>query len=874
MVTARDMPNARVEVAFDTATWRTRPAEGEWTRVDVDRNTLDLGPTASNASTSDHASFDVTDLDVRIKVALADWTPATAQVLLSRFNALVSNGGGYQMVVNATTGIVRLRWSTGAANLLADSTVAPTVADGAELWLRVTLDVNNGAAGYTVTFYTSTDATDDHSLVTWTQLGAAVTVAGVTSIGANALNLVWGTDIFGSNPVTGDIFAAAVLDGIGGTVVTSPVFAEAEVGDTTLTDAQGRVYTLAGAAAIEAVWTGCPLRHLTAERGARLKVAEVESGTATSVIDNRSRNLDPSNTSSAWAPNVRPRRRIRYVLEPEGEDDIVAHTGFVERFPLAWEVGDHTVDITSTDLLALIGEEPLPESVHHWTVADLGAVLHWPMADDAGSVMEDVIGTRDGAYRLGAEGGIDVVPYAKGGARFSAYSSGNRKVPQATLDAGLLNLPADFSISTWFQAEANYPDGVTGALYDIGLFQQDGFFDGLGSSAPYIYFLVFASGEFRGVPRFYIGNATDFQDFLPNGGVVDLLDGAPHHILATVDGTNETITVYVDGVALTQGGTVLSVGSWPALPTDTTTLIGNNSNVEWASFDAASQVETSWKVGHVSVYESVLTAADAVTLYESGALAWSGDRTGERLGRVLDTIGVDADDRSIATGSQVCGPTLLGGTLAEYISMLVSTEQGTCYVDGDGRITFTERPENDPTPVYTFAGNADDGVPYTDVEPDYSLDRIVNDVTVTREVGLPQRSTNEDSATEWGTVPADFTTGHLSASGARATGARITIRNGDPRLVFPGLDLAMRRADVPIGVASLALGEAVTVIANPTPDGTPISQLSLVERIEMELDWQAEKDWRLSLGVTEHTVLPFLAWDTPGSGWNESVWND
>jgi len=87
--------------------------------------------------------------------------------------------------------------------------------------IRVDLDVDNGASGHDVDFYTS-DAIDG----TWTQLGSTVTVAGTTDIKTNDAPLTLGgtSDNPTSYPVS-RIFAFEMRDGGGtGTVVANPDF--------------------------------------------------------------------------------------------------------------------------------------------------------------------------------------------------------------------------------------------------------------------------------------------------------------------------------------------------------------------------------------------------------------------------------------------------------------------------------------------------------------------------------------------------------------------------------------------------------------------------------------------------------------------------
>jgi hypothetical protein len=174
-------------------------------------NYLYLPGVASNyASAPDSAALDVTgDIDLRVKVALDDWTPAAITPFITKWAA-----SNYSYFFNiATDGKLQLFWTAnGSTTLNVKSTVVPTVTDGSTLWVRVTLDVDNGASGNDVVFYTSPDGT------TWTQLGTTVTTAGTTSIYSGTAALFIGAGEFGGTGARGKFFRAQVLNGIGGTV--------------------------------------------------------------------------------------------------------------------------------------------------------------------------------------------------------------------------------------------------------------------------------------------------------------------------------------------------------------------------------------------------------------------------------------------------------------------------------------------------------------------------------------------------------------------------------------------------------------------------------------------------------------------------------
>jgi hypothetical protein len=180
-----------------------------------------------------------TDLDLQVQVALDDWTPAANSALLYKWDNAGSSAA-YGLRVNATTGRLILLWTeNGSTVKSAQSTVSPTVTDGSTLWVRATLDVDNGASGNDVKFFTSSDGT------TWTQLGTTVTTAGVTSIYSGTGQVEIGGFAGGLSPSKGKFFRAIIKNGIDGTIVLD---ADASVitlpSQTTFVDRSSNAYTV------------------------------------------------------------------------------------------------------------------------------------------------------------------------------------------------------------------------------------------------------------------------------------------------------------------------------------------------------------------------------------------------------------------------------------------------------------------------------------------------------------------------------------------------------------------------------------------------------------------------------------------------------
>lgn len=233
---------------------------GRNTPVRVSVNTgsvaLDLpGSTGDYSSTPDHADLDITgDIDIRFDATLANWAqaeyPETGQTDYPYTELIGKDATGDQSwALYTRLGKLRFQWRTGAGGTgTVTSAVLPLTTSG-RLAVRVTMDVDNGSSQHVVTFYTS-----DSISGTWTQLGDATTGSGTTTIRAGTATLRIG-DIASAtddwhHPAIGQVHAAQVRTGIGGTIVANPDFTAQSDGDTSFADSAGRTWTLAGNAEI------------------------------------------------------------------------------------------------------------------------------------------------------------------------------------------------------------------------------------------------------------------------------------------------------------------------------------------------------------------------------------------------------------------------------------------------------------------------------------------------------------------------------------------------------------------------------------------------------------------------------------------------
>lgn len=199
------------------------------------------GTTAAGtgATTPDAAALDVVgDIDIRFDATLTNWH-ASGSVELCGKGAATGNQRAWLLMMRDRK--LHFEWSpTGAGIIEKQSTVDMPVPPSDRVAVRVTLDVDNGAAGNTVRFYTS-----DSISGTWTQLGADVVTAGVTSIfnSSAELRVGDGRSTLGFPSSDGQVHAFELRNSAS-TVVANPDFSAQTAGAASFTDGTGKVWTI------------------------------------------------------------------------------------------------------------------------------------------------------------------------------------------------------------------------------------------------------------------------------------------------------------------------------------------------------------------------------------------------------------------------------------------------------------------------------------------------------------------------------------------------------------------------------------------------------------------------------------------------------
>ncbi|WP_282703256.1 hypothetical protein [Streptomyces sp. CC219B] len=214
---------------------------------------MDGGLTYNSLFVLDDPALDVTgDFDLRVEVALEDWSES--QMVAVRY---VTSGDQRSWALEILDGVPTFLWSpdgTLASRITQAATEAVKAFNGQRLALRVTLDIDNGAGGYELRFYTGRTVDDDEG--EWSLLGDPVVGGSTTSVHAGSAYMEFGAGFdFNSTPggaslnrLRGKAYALKLLDS--GTVKVSMSTRAAAPGGTTFVDDTGLTWSRGGSAVL------------------------------------------------------------------------------------------------------------------------------------------------------------------------------------------------------------------------------------------------------------------------------------------------------------------------------------------------------------------------------------------------------------------------------------------------------------------------------------------------------------------------------------------------------------------------------------------------------------------------------------------------
>lgn len=178
------------------------------------------------------------DLDLRVDMRLPGWWVGSDVTVAGRW---VPGSVSWALQI-AAGGFPRLVWSpNNGATVPGAQANAQLPNGGGRLTIRVTLDVDNGGGGSTVTFYTGNGISS-----AWTQLGDPIYGPAPTSIYGGTARLEVGdvAAFQAASPMRGIIYGVQLRAGLVGTVVAHADMSALAPGTTAWTDSAGRAWTV------------------------------------------------------------------------------------------------------------------------------------------------------------------------------------------------------------------------------------------------------------------------------------------------------------------------------------------------------------------------------------------------------------------------------------------------------------------------------------------------------------------------------------------------------------------------------------------------------------------------------------------------------
>ena len=309
----------------------------------------------------------------------------------------------------------------------------------------------------------------------------------------------------------------------------------------------------------------------------------------------------------------------------------------------------------------------------------------------------------------------------------------------------------------------------------------------------------------------------------------NLCDGRPHHVVCTINSAATVLRIYVDGVDRAPyndfTGTLTAIGAYAPL-----------------DINAAPGWDGSCVLDEVAFYDTELSESQVQAHYEAGARPWTGDLTGERIGRALDLIGWPAALMDLDDGQSVLGTfTGAGQSALDYVDAVADTEQGLlveAHHTGGG-VLFRDRSYRltgyrSATVQKTFSDQALDlafssAVAYSAIDLATDDKPAANQVTV-KWLGGEVVAVNEASVDRYGPIPVTITTVGESRAEAESLAAWVLAEQSSlfdriRSITIHPTGMSSTVADL-AWVACLGLreGDRVRVKHQPGSTGAVISQ--------------------------------------------------
>lgn len=425
-------------------------------------------------------------------------------------------------------------------------------------------------------------------------------------------------------------------------------------------------------------------------RGRDRDLEDIASGSASFVLNNLTGDFTPNNARGKYGNNIQPLCHVKIEAEyqPEGPERLIPWPiwqGYVKDWTPDEELTskDAVTRVNCIDLLAIIQEQrirPVQDVIN-----ELNPDGYWPLDETSGSTFADVSGNGNDATITGSPT-FDDDTFSFGQAikhpEFTnptpAASPGGDATMYATTGtiAALDNYAGVMTVCGWIRSDLLVSEGLNFSHCIINISPTSS------SNSGHMLLSVAEKGPDAGSIQAFgrLGTGAS-DDGKPSAG-----DPNGWHFVAmtrnpTVNTDEFDLLIYLDEL------------EEPGL---TTTYTGVGSITGHTVKIAASETSTAFANGqtghlaHVAFWKRLLSAGELRRIFRAQFDTAPGELAGIRVGKVLDTIGVPADMRSVDTGT-VTLPAIATNTGANsHMQKIAFSELGIVGVLADGKIAFED----------------------------------------------------------------------------------------------------------------------------------------------------------------------------------------
>jgi hypothetical protein len=516
--------------------------------------------------------------------------------------------------------------------------------------------------------------------------------------------------------------------------------------------------------------------------GRQDELSTADANDLTLTLDNSDGRFTALRSGSPYYPNVKIGRPIRVKVTPPGGSESVRFVGFIDEWPVEWDGSDAYAKVTilATSRMARLGLTEKLKSMIEEQIPSYSPARYYTMGDPSGSTAAvDSSGNAGG--RLLSTGSGTAVVFGE------ATGPGTDGLTAATFAAGqylTTALPATAPHAIHLTVKL---DALPGAVaIPAKIYAADG---------DPVVLAIEPSG---------VVTASHADDTFITGP--NLNDGATHDVTFTLSNDVGDAELFVDGLSV--GTETWTAGSAATELEVGRLLTGVLSHV--AYFDANS-----------SPIESLAAAAMA-----GAADGFVGERTDQRLLRILEWVGVASAEVDAETGDETMTYQQTSGASAiDMLRECESTEGGVLFDGPDGEIKFHNRSHR-----YLKTAAAILDAPSQHVGADYAprLDRstLANDITVDNPTtGESARAVDTASSNEYGVATSSATSVADSYEPLGEKAAWLIASYAEPRMRVPSLtvDVLAHQGLTPSAqtLLGITVGDVLGVESLPTqaPEG-------------------------------------------------------